>query len=321
VDGAGDLGENSTMIRSTRVALVPFLILLALAVAAPVIAQPVAGFRESFPGTSLDGWASGATISNPGTGGVLGPGDGYLLISQTSPFANLGAFAPTSSYIGNWTAAGITQVRLWLNDVNTQDTLEMHVALGKGAMPNSNFWQCNTGFIPPHNQWAMFIVDLTQPANFTQIGTGTGTFAAALQNVDRILIRHDKAPYVMSPDVVIGDVGVDEILLTNGTLGVDPGARATTIAPVRLAPALPNPSRGAVTLRMETYDSAPVRIQVVDAMGRMIRHAEIPGAAPGTRRWTWDGTDDRGVVVAAGYYRVRAIGAAGGTSQPLVRVR
>jgi FlgD Ig-like domain len=308
---------------AARTALWCVMVLLTTAVgtATRSSAQPVAGFRESFPGTSLEGWASGAAISNPGTGGVLGPGDGYLLISQNSPSANLGAFGPTSAYIGNWTAAGITQVRLWLNDVNAPDTLEMHLALGKGAMPNTNFWQCNTGFIPPRNQWAMFIVDLTQPANFTQIGTTAGTFAAALQNVDRILIRHDKAPYVMSPDPVIGDVGLDEILLTNGTLAVAPGGGAEVSAPVRLARPYPNPSRGSVTLAMETSDSAPVRIQVVDAMGRVIRHADVASVLPGTHFWTWDGTDDRGVVAPAGYYRVRAIGPGGGTSQPLVRVR
>jgi flagellar hook assembly protein FlgD len=72
---------------------------------------------------------------------------------------------------------------------------------------------------------------------------------------------------------------------------------------------------------METSDDAPLRIQIVDVTGRVIRHADLPAAPRGTRTWTWDGTDDRGVVAAAGYYRARALGPSGGTSQPLVRVR
>jgi hypothetical protein len=101
-------------------------------------AQPVAGFLESFPGTSVEGWTSGdLRVSNPGTGGILGPGDGYLLLTVEGQFpVNLGAFAKTPAYAGDWVAAGITQVQLWLDDVNQQDTLEIHFALGNGLGGN-----------------------------------------------------------------------------------------------------------------------------------------------------------------------------------------
>ena len=65
-------------------------------------------------------------------------------------------------YVGNWTAAGITKVRLWLNDVNVADPLEMHFSLGRApAFPDAgNFWQYNVGFIPPSGQWNEFEITL-----------------------------------------------------------------------------------------------------------------------------------------------------------------
>ncbi len=298
----------------------PALVALALAaLAANASASPVIGFRERFLGDSLSGWSSGSMLSNPGTGGVGGAGDGYLQIAVPGPLpGNLGAFSATAHYAGDWTAAGVTQVRLWLNDVNAQDSLEIHFCIGNGA--TGNFWECNSAFIPPHQSWAIFTVDLTTPSNFSFIGTGTGNFGSALQNVDRILVRHDKAPYVKNPDQVVGDFGLDEILLTDGLAGVEAPGRIAAGVPVRLAPPAPNPSRGAVTLRVEAADDQPVILQVVDLEGRVVRHAALAGAA-GARAWVWDGSDDRGQVVPPGAYRVRAIGPAGGTSRPLVRVR
>ena len=285
----------------------------------PASGAPTVGFREDFTGTSIAGWISGSVASNPGTGGLFGAGDGYLQVAVPGPFpANLGASAPTPEYAGNWTAAGVTQVRFWLNDVNAQDTLEVHFALGNAI--GGNFWQCNTGFIPPPHQWAPFVVDLTAAANFSFIGVGGAPFDSALLNVDRILIRHDRAPYQKQPDTVVGDFGIDGVLLTNGVAGIDAALPVVVGVPVRLAPPAPNPSRGAVLLRMETADPGRVSIQVVDAMGRVIRHAGLPAGTAGARSWTWDGVDDRGVPAAAGYYRVRAIGDAGGTSQPLLRI-
>ena len=57
-------------------------------------------------------------------------------------------------------------------------------------------------------------MNLGSASNFTQT-IGTGTFQSALENVDRIQIRHDLAPYLQAPDKILGDVGIDNLLLTN----------------------------------------------------------------------------------------------------------
>jgi hypothetical protein len=303
---------RSVMPRSAGLGLL--FILLA---PASVPANPTPGFHEEFNGTSLGGFGGGAVTSNPGTGGNSGAGDGYLQVSTGPAPANLGTMAATSDYTGDWTAAGVTQIRLWLNDVGNPDPLEIHVALGTGS---TNFWQCNTGFIPPNGSWAPFTVDLTNPANFTQI-IGTGTFAAALHAVDKVLIRHDRAPYVQSPDPIAADFGIDGILLTNGSVDVIPGpSPPVMVRPVVLAPPAPNPARSDVELRIETSAPEPVHLQVLDALGRIVRHAELDAAAPGWRTWSWDGRDDRGVAQPPGLYRARAFGQGGGMSRPLVRL-
>lgn len=299
------------------------LALFALALAgsltlpAAALAAPTLGFVETFPGNSVGTWGGGANFSNPGTGGTGGVPDGYLLISTPNgAIHNLGSDSGGSEYLGDWTVTGITQVRLWLNDVGVDDPLEMHFVIGKAF---TNVWQYNIAFLPPLHEWAEFVVDLTNAADWTQT-QGIGTFAAALQNVDRVHIRHDKPPFVQSPDPLDGDVGLDHLLLTNGTVGVE-NAVASVPRALELAAPSPNPSRGPVTLAMEAFEPGAVKIEIVDAAGRLVRHVELSAAAPGPLRWTWDGRSDDGRETAAGVYRVRAIGRSGGMSRGLVRVR
>jgi hypothetical protein len=112
---------------------------------------------------------------------------------------------------------------------------------------------------------------------------------------------------------------MDHLLLTNGIVGVEP-ERRTVMQPVQLAAPVPNPSRGPVALALQVFDGGAVRVDVVDAAGRRVRSAELAAGGSVQRVWTWDGLDDSGRAVPAGYYRVRATSPSGGTSRGLVRV-
>lgn len=199
---------------------VPALILAVVALLASVLAAPatmggpLVGFVETWPGTSLQGWGGGAELANPGTGGAGGAGDGFLLVSTPFP-AHLGTNSFGPEYAGDWIAAGVNKVHVWLNDVGGTQPLEIHFGIGNGL----NFWEYNIGFAPPSRAWKEFVVDLSTPLNFTRI-IGQGTFQAALQRVDRIHIRHDAWPYVQSPDYMQGDFGIDGLLLTNDAVPV-----------------------------------------------------------------------------------------------------
>ena len=291
------------------------LLLIAIAFPVPASAAPVLGFVEPFTST-ITTWGGGATESNPGTGGVGGAADGYLRIARTGAVgAQLGTRSDGAEYNGDWIAANIDKIELWLNDVGTNQPLEVHVVVGNAA----NFWLCKTGFAPPENGWAQFSVNLNDSTNFEQIiGLGE-SFASALRNSDRLHIRHDTAPFDMASDDILGEFGIDEISLTNSTIGVGPlptgGPR-----PIELSAPYPNPSRGAVVCAFETFDASAVRVAIVDAAGRLVRTQSLPGGTPGRRTWMWDGLDSSGRLAPAGVYRVRVTGASGGTSRPFVRL-
>jgi hypothetical protein len=173
------------------------------------LANPVLGFVEEFPGVSTSSWSGGSSISNPGSGGFLGAADGYLLVGTPGPYS-LGTVSFGAEYAGNWLSSGIQIVKVFLNDVGPAEPLEIHFSIGNGT----NFWQYKTGFFPPHHSWAEFDVDLSLATNFTQI-LGSGTFVQALASVDRIHFRHDRPPFVLTPDPIQADVGIDHIVLAN----------------------------------------------------------------------------------------------------------
>ncbi|MFN8589277.1 MAG: hypothetical protein U0704_15915 [Candidatus Eisenbacteria bacterium] len=281
-------------------------------------ASPTLGFHERWLGTSVQGWGGGDSYSNPGTGGVNGDGDGFLRFSTAGPepvgTTFLGTQNSAPEYVGNWTAAGITQVKFWLKDVGATDPLEMHFALGDAS--TGNFWQYNVGFIPSPTQWTQFTVDLTSPASFTKIlGFGTSNFALALQNVTRVLIRHDHSPFGQSPDGIVADVGLDELLLTQGFAGVDGPAPGSPRA-LALAAPFPNPARGAVSFGLQTFAPEQVTLQVVDVGGGVVFEDRLH--VSGHAQWTWGGRLRSGLQAAPGSYRLRAFGPSGGMSRPFV---
>jgi len=157
----------------------------------------------------LGGFAGGATLTNPGTGGFDGAGDGYLHIARSFA-AQLGANNAGTEFGGHWLAAGVSRVEMKLNDVDAAQDLEIHFCIGNLF----NFWQYDIGFVPPANAWGTFEVDLTDSTRFTHIiSTDGGGFAKALQSAERILVRHDRAPYTMAPDNIQGEFGLDDLKL------------------------------------------------------------------------------------------------------------
>lgn len=281
-----------------------------LTLASAAFAQPVVGFVENFSDGTTTSWGGGAITANPGTGGFGGPGDGFLEVEQLSP-GHLGSVSFGAEYAGDWSAAGVTQVRAWLKDITGNGNLQIHLSLGNAFQ----FWQQNAGIVPPSSGWAEYVVNLVA-ADFTQI-RGSGQFAIALQGIDRLHFRHDVAPFVNSPDLIAGAFGLDHILLTNGTAGVGPGV----YQPVLLEAPFPNPARGRVTFQLRQPEARPVQISIVDAAGRRIRHVELESSTTAPRLWMWDGTDDAGQPVAAGVYRVIARGDNGGMSRTVTILR
>lgn len=263
---------------------------------------PVLGFREEFAGSSFGNWQSPWELGNPGTGGVGGNGDGFLTVITTAGF--LGVKTSDSNYIGDYNASGVTQIRFWVKDISGQENLQIHLAIGNQL----NFWQFNPGVVPAADRWLPYEVDLVE-SNFTQI-IGTGSFHDALATTDRILVRHDLPPFTKDPDPVTATLGIDHILLTNGTVGVG-AAPARSGGSIRLSAPRPNPVRGPATFTIEVPGSEQLTLRVIDVTGRVV-WSELSSGGLGTNRsWTWDGRSAIGRRVPPGRYVLEASGAHG----------
>lgn len=176
------------------------------------------GHLDSFsvPG-ELNGWGGGSFVyDNPGTGGVHGANDGFLLVSNPVPI-NFAARSGSAAYAGDWIEAGATGISFWLRDVGGTGDLEIHLGIG---LAFSNFWQSNIA-LRPTDEWQEFTITFDDPSQWTRI-IGGGTFEGALRNADRILFRHDTPPYGRNPPLHAGGLGIDEIriLPTPGAAGV-----------------------------------------------------------------------------------------------------
>jgi hypothetical protein len=89
---------------------------------------------------------------------------------------------------------------------------------------------------------------------------------------------------------------------------------------VRLLPSMPNPFRGATTLRFESPRAAKAAVKIYDAAGRILRGMDL-ALEPGLNSVAWDGLDDAGRVVPEGvlFYELRVAGAR--EAAKLVRLR
>lgn len=174
----------------------------------PTANPATAGFVDDFASPGTNGWGGGSNVSNPGTGGVGGAGDGYLLVNNSFS-GNFGTFSQNPDYQGDWITAGITSVSFRLNDVNIPQPFEIHFSITNAG---GTIWQNNTGFHPSNNVWQQYSVDVTSDANWTRT-SGTDSFDIVLHDVDKVHFRHDLAPYVMSPNPISGDLGIDMITL------------------------------------------------------------------------------------------------------------
>jgi len=74
-----------------------------------------------------------------------------------------------------------------------------------------------------------------------------------------------------------------------------------------LAAPVPNPSRGAATLRFGLAREGAVRLELFDLAGRRVRTLAEGSRPAGTHVEAWDGRNERGTSVGAGIYFLRLV--------------
>jgi hypothetical protein len=75
----------------------------------------------------------------------------------------------------------------------------------------------------------------------------------------------------------------------------------------------PNPTAEEAAIEVRLSSAGPLRAELFDTQGRLVRVLRDAPAAAGAQSLTWDGRDARGQRVAAGVYRLRV--SAGGREE------
>jgi hypothetical protein len=94
------------------------------------------------------------------------------------------------------------------------------------------------------------------------------------------------------------------------------GASTTAIQSI-----LPNPTRGAATVRFSLAKAGSITLEVFDMQGNMIKSLASGNHESGVFTQAWDGTDETGVQVASGTYLVRLVTKQGVSTERLVLAR
>ncbi|MEO0077382.1 MAG: M14 family zinc carboxypeptidase [candidate division WOR-3 bacterium] len=99
-----------------------------------------------------------------------------------------------------------------------------------------------------------------------------------------------------------GDKGPLEDIVVTGS-GVAAGPEPAFVT--RLIQVGPNPAHGRAAVRYQLGRPGAVRLEVIDAAGKLVRRLESGTKEPGDYSAVWDGRDEQGRRVAAGVYYCR----------------
>ncbi len=148
-------------------------------------------------------WAGGSNPTYTASGGPGGASDAFLML--TSGAQNKLATYNIDRWSGNYPAAGVTRVEADLRNYGATDLFIRVVLHGT----NGTRWSSSTPFVlSSGGTWTHVGVDLLA-SNFI-LTQGTGTFAATIASLDRLMFRHE-VMVSSSGSEITGQLGLDNI--------------------------------------------------------------------------------------------------------------
>ncbi len=188
---------------------------LLIALLAPAAAFGIElGQLDDFEDNTLAGWRKGANTQNAPqnveSGGPAGSGDNYLENSSTGGVGpdSRQAIINTAQWIGDYTAAGVGEVRLQARN-GGETMLFMRIAIEGGPGLLSWFSSTQSIMLPADGQWYELSFGLAE-ADLTRV-TGTQSLGDVLANVTEFRVLSNQAGPNFRGEVVNSVLGLDNI--------------------------------------------------------------------------------------------------------------
>jgi hypothetical protein len=111
-------------------------------------------------------------------------------------------------------------------------------------------------------------------------------------------------PQIALGEITARDAQNQQVAVSGTSGGGTPGVVPTVSS---LAPNVPNPFNPSTEVRFRVASDGPVKVQIYNLRGRLVRTLVEETRTAGEHAVTWNGTDDSGRSVASGSYVVRMI--------------
>jgi hypothetical protein len=166
------------------------------------------------------GW-TGAGPSVVDSGGPAGDGDAYLEVvagGGNGPGSRASTYNIGSAWIGDYAAAGITSIDLDLMNVESSSgPLSMRLVLFGPNSTNNRWTSTDAVMIPNDGQWqhVSFPID---GSTITRV-MGGATYEDMLENVVRVMIRHDPGTPTGTGATIQATFGMDNVTLMGAVAG------------------------------------------------------------------------------------------------------
>jgi hypothetical protein len=190
----------------TRFALFACLALFSAAVSA----QPFIGQLDDFQDGTLEGWGGGASLQNVANGGPGGAGDRFLQVESFGGFGGGSRLATFNGaqWRGNYLAAGVTAIDVWLRNLGQTD-LDVRIVLFDLDGADNRWTSTVSQHLAVGSGWQRLLFSLEED-DLTNV-QGTMSYNDLMSDVDRLMIRHQTGAPDAEGDAIAAIAGIDNV--------------------------------------------------------------------------------------------------------------
>jgi hypothetical protein len=174
------------------------------------LAQITLGQLDDFQDGTLMNWGGGASLQNMPDGGPGGLSDRFL---QVQSFGGIGGGSRLATFnsvqwSGDYTAAGVTHIDVWLRNLGQTD-LQMRVVLFDLTGTDERWTSTVAHNLPVGGAWQRLKFSLLEQ-DLTRV-QGSGTYANLMADVDRLMFRHQAGIPDAEGDSIAAIAGIDNV--------------------------------------------------------------------------------------------------------------